>query len=345
MEKRPCFIEWLFNHLSDLLQSSNLNHRETKASRLPAALPARQPQRQMIMPWKSTLFLLLCVSLAGAKEPTPLVGPEKGSLVIMGGGGKDLTFEQIFSKFVELAGGKKARIIIVPTAASSDPDFNYFQSGAASYARKKLGVADATILHTHDRKEADTEKFVEPITKATGIWFGGGRQWRFTKAYGGTRSEKEFAKVLERGGVIAGSSAGATIQGSFLARGDTSGNTIMIGDVQRGFGYLRNTAIDQHVVARGRELDLIKVLEDPAGKMEEQFDRAALLGIGIDEDVAIVVQGDQFEVIGKPNGSVLVYDPRKWKADTPDTQKWETIKTGGHYDLHLREKIRTNTQR
>ncbi|MEK6231079.1 MAG: Type 1 glutamine amidotransferase-like domain-containing protein, partial [Luteolibacter sp.] len=190
---------------------------------------------------------------ASAVEVAPVVGPEAGALVIMGGGGKDHAFELIFAKFVELAGGKDARIVIVTTAASSSPDYEYTQSGAARYAKEKLGVADATVLHTHDSKQADTAEFVAPITKATGVWFGGGRQWRFTKAYGGTRAEKEFLKVLERGGAIGGSSAGATIQGSFLARGDTSGNTIMVGDVQRGFGYIRNTAIDQHVVARGRE--------------------------------------------------------------------------------------------
>lgn len=275
-----------------------------------------------------------------AEEAAPVVGPEKGALVIMGGGGKDRTFEQVFSKFVKLAGGKNARIVIVTTAASSSPDFDYTRSGAVRYAKERLGVAEATVLHTHDREEADTAEFVAPITKATGVWFGGGRQWRFTKAYGGTRTEKEFRKVLERGGAIGGSSAGATIQGSFLARGDTSGNTIMVGDVQRGFGYMRNTSIDQHVVARGREKDLLKVLGDPRSKMRKEFNRAALLGIGIDEDVAIVVQGDRFEVIGKENGAVLVYDPKKWKEDTPDTEKWETLRTGGTYDLKTRQVIK-----
>ena len=276
---------------------------------------------------------------ASAVEVAPVVGPEAGALVIMGGGGKDHAFELIFAKFVELAGGKDARIVIVTTAASSSPDYEYTQSGAARYAKEKLGVADATVLHTHDSKQADTAEFVAPITKATGVWFGGGRQWRFTKAYGGTRAEKEFLKVLERGGAIGGSSAGATIQGSFLARGDTSGNTIMVGDVQRGFGYIRNTAIDQHVVARGREKDLIKVLEDPAKKMRREFDRAAMLGIGIDEDVAIVVKGDRFEVIGKKNGAVLVYDPKKWKQETADSEKWQTLRTGGTYDLKSRKVI------
>ena len=289
---------------------------------------------------RPTLGLLLAAGLctiAAAQETAPQVGPENGALIIMGGGGKDHTFEQVFAKFVELAGGKEARIVVVTTAESSDPDYDYSRSGAVRYAKEHLGVTSATVLHTHDRKIADSAEFVQPITAATGVWFGGGRQWRFTKAYGGTRSEQEFAKVLQRGGVIGGSSAGATIQGSFLARGDTSGNTIMVGNVQRGFGYLRNTAIDQHVVARGREKDLLEVLRDPAKKMRKEFDRAAMLGIGIDEDVAIVVQGDRFEVIGKENGAVLVYDPKKWTDDTPDSDRWETLRTGGSYDLKERK--------
>lgn len=280
-----------------------------------------------------TLFL---VSIAKAKETSkPVVGPVKGALVIMGGGGKDRTYPQVFKKFVELAGGEKARIVVVPTAASSDPNFDYLRSSAVRMAQN-LGVASVTILHTHDREKADTEEFAKPLTTATGVWFGGGRQWRFTKAYGGTRTEKEFHKVLERGGAIGGSSAGATIQGSFLARGDTSGNTIMVGDVQRGFGFMKNTAIDQHLIARGRQKDLLKVLEDPKGKMKKEFNRAEMLGIGIDEDVAIVVIGDQFEIIGKEKGQVLVYDPKSWKKDTPDEKKWVTVNKGEKYDLKKR---------
>ena len=271
-------------------------------------------------------------------QGSPVVGPPKGRLVIMGGGGKETA--SIFGKFVSLAGGPEARIVIIPTAASSAPGYDYGRSWAANLAREKLKVAAVSVLHTHQRAVADTAEFVKPIKEATGVWFGGGRQWRLTKAYGGTRAEREFHQLLARGGVIGGSSAGATIQGSFLARGDTSGNTIMIGDVQRGFGFMRNTAIDQHLIARGRERDLIKVLEDPAKKMRKEFDRAALLGIGIDEDVAIVVSGDQFEVIGKKGGEVLVYDPRKWLKRTPAEEKWETIRTGGSFDLKNRKIIK-----
>ena len=287
----------------------------------------------------AAITLILSGGSAHSKEPSqPIVGPKNGSLVIMGGGGKDQTFPQIFAHFIKLAGGKDARIVIVPTAASSSPDHKYQRSWSLDLA-KSMGVNKATILHSHSRETADTEAFAKPLQTATGVWFGGGRQWRFTKAYGGTLTEKEFHKVLERGGVIGGSSAGASIQGSFLARGDTSGNTIMVGDIQKGFGFMRNTAIDQHLVARGRQKDLLKVLEDPRKKMRKEFNRAELLGIGIDEDVAIVVKGDQFSIIGKDQGMVLVYDPKSWKKDTPDTKKWVTLKKGDRYDLAQRSII------
>lgn len=287
----------------------------------------------------ASVALILSESPAHSEEPNQaIVGPKNGSLVIMGGGGKDRTFPQVFAHFIKLAGGKDARIVIVPTAASSSPDHNYQHSWSLDLA-KSMGVKKATLLHSHDRKTANTEAFVEPLKTATGVWFGGGRQWRLTKAYGGTLTEKEFHKVLERGGAIGGSSAGASIQGSFLARGDTSGNTIMVGDVQQGFGFMRNTAIDQHLIARGRQKDLLKVLEDPRKKMRKEFNRAELLGIGIDEDVAIVVKGDQFSIIGKDQGVVLVYDPKSWKKETPDAQKWVTLKKGDQYDLAQRSII------
>ena len=91
------------------------------------------------------------------------------------------------------------------------------------------------------------------------------------------------------------------------------------------------------VTGAAARLGLIEVLEDPDNKMWGEFDRIDLLGIGIDEDTAIVVQGDRFEVIGKQNGPVLVYDPKKWTARTPNNKKWVTLRTGASYDLKRRE--------
>ena len=283
--------------------------------------------------YRAILVLLCCCNCVAASETT---GPENGTLVIVGGGDKNY---RVFRHFIELAGGRDAKLVVVPTASSSDPDHNYYNHGTAEYALQTLGVSDITIVHTHNRALADTDAFAEPVRNATAVWFTGGRQWRIADAYLGTRTERAFHELLSRGGVIGGSSAGATIQGSFLARGDTGGNSEMLGDHQHGLGFVKNVAIDQHVIPRGREFDLIEVLEDPDGKMLPGINRAALLGIGIDEETGVVVRRNGFEVVGKPDGVVLVYNPRQWSTATPDFNKYQPLWIGGRYDLSKREII------
>ena len=288
------------------------------------------PPDRLLLIW----VLLLGLAIPGTVAADDTEGPDRGTLLIAGGGGKQGA--TIFRKFVELAGGNTARIVIVPTAISSDPNYDYQNPGVAKFARDKLKLKHVTVLHTHDRREADTREFVRPLKTANGVWFSGGRQWRFADSYLGTRSEKEFHRVLKRGGVIGGSSAGASIQADFLVRGDSRTNRIMIGDHQRGLGFIENCAIDQHVIKRGRQMGLVKVLTDPDGKMLRRFDREDLLGIGIDEDTAIIVRRNTFEVFGKPDAAVLIYDPRKWTAQTADAKKYITLKLGARYDMKKR---------
>lgn len=228
--------------------------------------------------------------LAHAQERTPVVGPATGSLVVVGGAMRD---PAIYRRFIELAGGPDAHLVMIPTAGGGDEYDQYYQG---LNAWREAGARNLTVLHTTDPGEADTEAFVEPLKSADGVFFFGGRQWRLVDAYGGTRTETEIRRVLERGGVIGGSSAGASIQGSYLVRGDTETNTVMMGDHTEGFGYLRNVGIDQHVLKRNRHFDLIEVVEA----------HPELLGIGIDENTALVVRGDMGEVIGA--SYVLVYD-------------------------------------
>jgi cyanophycinase len=227
---------------------------------------------------------------------TETKGPAKGSLVIIGGGGMS---PEIWKRFIDLAGGDDAKMVVIPTA-EEDADI---ADDKTIEKLASLGVHHVSSLHTRDRKEADSEKFVEPLTTATGVWLGGGRQWRFADAYLNTRTQKELFGVLERGGVIGGSSAGATIQGSFLVRGDTKGNELIEGDHTAGFGFLKDSAIDQHILRRNREFDLIPLIES----------HPKLLGIGIDESTAIVVHGDQFEVIGA--SYVAITDHGQWTSD------------------------------
>jgi cyanophycinase len=268
---------------------------------------------------------------ATAAEVT--AGPKTGTLVIVGGGDGD---NAMFRHFVKIAGGKNAKLAIIPTAASSKPDYNYAEHRSARYARKELGMPNVTVVHSHDRTVAGTPAFVKPIQEADALWFTGGRQWRIADAYLETLAETEIRNVLERGGVIGGSSAGASIQGSFLVRGDTKSSRILIGDHQRGFGFITNSAIDQHVIPRKRQGGLIEVLTDPNNKMNDGINRPALLGIGIDEGTAIVVRQNKFEVIGKKSGVVLLYNPTLWSASTSDADKYSTLSPGAKYDLEKR---------
>ncbi len=120
---------------------------------------------------------------------------------------------------------------------------------------------------------------------------------RLLDAYGGTEVERALRGVLDRGGLIAGTSAGATVQGSYLVRGSPWSNLILMSPGhERGFGFLSNVAIDQHVIVRHRQADLATVVAAHPG----------LLGIGIDEATAVIVQHDTITVVGRD--AVLITD-------------------------------------
>lgn len=247
------------------------------------------------------------------------IGPARGALVIVGGGALD---DGIYERFLELAGGPDAPIVVIPTAGEGD-DYDQSYPGLLSF--KELGATNLTVLHTRDRNVASSDAFVRPIREARGVWFPGGRQWRLADSYLRTRVHEELKALLDRGGVIGGSSAGATIQGSYLVRGDTRTNELMMGDHEEGFGFLRNSAIDQHLLRRNRQFDLIDVIEA----------KPELLGIGIDENTAIVVQGDNFEVIGQ--SYVVIYDHTR-QLDSGG--QFYFLAAGDRFDLKSREASR-----
>lgn len=257
------------------------------------------------------------------------IGPAKGHLVIVGG---NIKSESIYQRIISLAGGYSASIVVVPTAGG-DP--SYDQNFTTAVAFRELGATNVNVVHTYDPAVADTDEFVTPLKSADAIFFGGGRQWRLVDAYAGTKTETAFAEVLDRGGVISGSSAGASIIGSFLARGDTSGNDILVSDHTVGFGYLRNAAIDQHVPVRNRQFVMFQILEI----------RPELLGIAIDGDTAVVVRGNDADFIGSTYA--LIYDGGFWsrdgsggKYDLPE-KKFYFLKAGDKYDLGAKKVVET----
>ena len=193
-----------------------------------------------------------------AKEPFPPAKPpepevKKGALVIVGGGG---AAAEIWKKFIDLAGGPDATIVVVVTAME-DP---LAPVSSEERALKANGAKNVVALHTRDRKVADDPKFSEVLLKAGGVWFSGGRQWRFVDSYEGTLTYTRFHDVLARGGAIGGSSAGASIQSEYMPRGHPLGNTVVAAEgYERGFGFLPGCAVDQHFFARKRTGDMISL--------------------------------------------------------------------------------------
>lgn len=259
------------------------------------------------------VLLGACGSNVAAAEPeaAPQVGPARGTLFIVGGG----TMGGLWPEFLRLAGGKDALIVVIPTANAEVVD-----DDKASVALRRLGATRVVQVHTRDRAVADTEEFTAPLREAAAVWITGGRQWRLTDAYLGTRTERELHALLARGGVIGGSSAGATIQGSYLVRGSPRNNTIMMSPGhEQGFGFLRDSAIDQHVNTRGRAEDLRPVLRR----------HPHLLGIALDEGTALVVTGDTGVVRGAGVARFLT------GAEAPALD----LRAGERFDLAARVRI------
>lgn len=277
-------------------------------------------------------FVLLSVAvLAGCSDlqqkDIPEYGPANGTLMIVGGAAT----EDLYQQFIELAGGpEESRIIVVPTARGNrnrEGELRVYTDSVVTDSWKKRGVKNVKMLHTSDPAVANTEEFVSDLRQATAVWFNGGRQWNIVDSYLNTLTYDEFHKVLERGGVIGGSSAGATIQGSFLARGAVELNTIMIAPEEKhriGFSFLKNSAIDQHIDRRNRWTDLYEII-----KVYPE-----LLGIGISEATAIIVKGDVFEVIGR--SKVAVHDAMKPIAFGDTTANIQVLSAGDIFDIKTR---------
>lgn len=267
--------------------------------------------------------------LQHVEEPqsaTPEYGPAKGALVIVGGG--DDRGTGIMETFINLAGGLGAKFVIVPTAnGNRNPDgsVKVYDEEAELGSWRRMGMTNVRMLHTSDKSVANTEEFVKPLRDADAVWFEGGRQWNIIDSYKGTLTEQAFRDVLARGGVIGGSSAGASVLGDLLIRGAVSGPDVVVApepEHQKGLDLLHRTAIDQHINAFHRWDDLTAAIASHPN----------LLGIGLSEGTAIIVKGDRFEVWGR--WKVAVHD------NTRLYQPWEKpyylLEAGDVYNMKMR---------
>jgi cyanophycinase len=190
-----------------------------------------------------------------------------------------------------VAGGR----LVIATVASHEPD-GYFEGYSAAF--RDLGVTDLTELYVCERAEAVEGDIGDALADAAGVFFTGGDQLRIVSNIGDTPIEKMVLDIHRRGGLIAGTSAGASAQGSMILVAGSGSESHRIGDLRMapGLALIPDVIIDQHFAERGRIGRLLGAIAH----------NPRLLGIGIDEDTAIKVEGSRFEVLG--SGGVTIVD-------------------------------------
>ncbi|MFN7730503.1 MAG: cyanophycinase [Pirellula sp.] len=204
--------------------------------------------------------------------------------------------DSILDRFYELGGGAGGRLVIVPTAsprsdlAGSDvgaggPDFSFWTDYWRRYRWESVEV-----VHVPASDFQDMDAWVARLERATAVWMAGGDQNRLSQRIRGTPVADALRRVLERGGVVAGTSAGAAICSETMISGGTRDP-----EFQLGFGWLTGTMIDQHFLAKRRRERLSKAVCLQPGRT----------GIGIDESTALVLAGSTAEVLG--SGHVHFY--------------------------------------
>lgn len=232
--------------------------------------------------------------------------PDTGRLLIIGGGEDRCCGAGVLDRFVELAGGEQARITLVTTATGIPDEVH------AEYERvfRKLGVAYTRELRLRGRADADSDAAETILRDATGVFFSGGDQSRI-RALVGSRTNEVLSERLADGLVVAGTSAGATALGRTMILGgegpEVAAATVRTGP---GLGLLPGMLIDMHFAARGR---LPRLLSAVALNPDH-------IGVGIDDNTAVLVEGASFEVLG--TGVVTV----------ADAQEATVVHAAGDYD-------------
>ena len=217
---------------------------------------------------------------------------QPGPLIVIGGH-EDKDGERVILRAVaeRMRGGK----LVLATIASRQPE-GYLESYQKAFA--DLGVTELVELYVNDRGEThDTEK-LSVFDGAAGVFFSGGDQLRIASQIGDTPIERRVREIHRAGGVVAGTSAGASVMSETMLIGGTSSESHRIGDLNMapGLGLIRDAIIDQHFAERGRIGRLLgAVAHNPR-----------ILGVGIDEDTATVWENGRFTVIG--SGAVYVVD-------------------------------------
>jgi cyanophycinase len=260
----------------------------------------------------------------------------KGMLFIIGGGEDKEGDCTILNEFVRLAGGASARIVVM-TAATDTPE----ELGAEYRAVfKRLGAGSVSFVDVSTRQDAANPKALALLEQATGIFFTGGDQLHVTALIGGSEMDKLLHKLYEEGVVIGGTSAGAAMMSNSMFISGNGEENPRLGNMQLGPGveFLLGGMIDTHFSQRGRHGRLLSAVAHYPHD----------LGIGIDENTALVVKDGVFEVIGE--GAVTVIDAGELSyTNVPDLKedeglalynvKLHVLPAGHRFDMNARQPV------
>ncbi|KPU44572.1 cyanophycinase [Oxobacter pfennigii] len=217
----------------------------------------------------------------------------KGKLVIIGGAEDKEGKCEILRKVVHLSGKENSRIVVMTTATERPEEVGSLYKKIF----KRLGVKTVDIVNINARAEASNEEYTQLINEATCIFFTGGDQLRITSLLGGTDIYKSLHDAYQRGALIVGTSAGASAMSSNMIVEGSNDDAAKLCTLNMapGLSLLNEVIIDQHFAQRGRIGRLMSaVAQNPH-----------MLGVGIDEDTAITVEGDNFYVIGSQSVTVV----------------------------------------
>lgn len=305
--------------MSNISVADESDNAETNSS-------SRQRHRKSIGVRGLVVFLLLILSIAVAVRWWPKADSTsegidfrqrfKGGALIISGGGR--LPPEIRQRFVELAGGASARIVVIPAFAADEKQ----QSGLRDVWRP-FGVTNIRVLQADSREIADRPEFSEPIKTATGVWLSGGQQEWLAKRYAGSRVELELQALVKRGGVIGGSSAGAAVMSKVMI--EQGLDTATMGT---GLDLFPGAVIDQHFLKRSRLNRLLRVLDS----------QPELIGFGIDEGTALVVQVSKGRLGVLGDSYVMVCVPHTEKGEP----RYEAMKRGDQIDI---DALRSGTAR
>lgn len=306
--------------------------------------------------------LLACLTQSLSAEdnllglPAPRDAARPGSVVLHGGG---RVTDDVFERFVELAGGKEARILLVPCAGYRPADYDseeeflgVLESRYSSWVElgSRKRVRSFRFVYTDDPDDAERQAFVAPLETATGVWFSGGSQERLNYRFVGqfpkpSRFQAALRRVLERGGVVGGTSAGMAALPEIMTLRESReyDDSPASCYAAHGLGLMSRAIVEQHFDGRGGRLERFTGLLRDNERLDELAARqgagAKMLGLAVEERTALIVRGSRLEVLGTGNAHLFI------KSQGGRSLTWHLLEPGDNAQLKRDTASVTNKRR